>query len=358
MTLEEKLELSYYQEVAPIKPEHGITLVQDNRTQKFYVKKVLTVYSREVYIHLWRHPISNTPKIYFVAENDGELVIIEEYIPGETLEEILAKGNLREDQVIAITVGLCRIIEAFHNCNPAIINRDIKPSNIKISPDGVVKLVDMNAAKLCNTAATRDTMLIGTQGYAAPEQYGFGASSVLTDIYSIGVLMNVMLTGELPGVVLASGKLKYIITRCVELSPKNRFQSVHSLRAALLTLQGKQIENVPVTGWRKYMPPGLRNSNPVKWLLAIAGYAFLLFLTMGIIVENATPLELWINRIACTVAALGVVLFSGNYLGVQETLPLTRTPQKVIRWIAIAVVDVVIFVACVIICSVVESILF
>ena len=193
MTIEQELNLSFYQQVADIDAEHHIYLVQDVRTHKFYVKKLLTTYNAEIYRYLQKHPVVNTPRI-ILAEEDGKiLTVIEEYIPGDTLEEILEQqSTLPEDQVIEITVQLCTILADFHSCDPAIVNRDIKPSNIKISPDGIVKLLDMNAAKWSNTDAPKDTMLLGTQGYAAPEQYGFGPSSVLSDIYSVGVLMNVM----------------------------------------------------------------------------------------------------------------------------------------------------------------------
>lgn len=241
MTIQDELTLSYYKTVADINAAHEIFLVQDTRDGKFYVKKILTVFSLDVYKHLLAHPIRNTPTIYATIEDGGRLITIEEYIPGDTLEEVLAKGSLTEDQTIGIAISLCQIIEQFHNCTPPIVNRDIKPSNIKITSDGVVKLVDLNAAKPCSAEATRDTVLIGTQGYAAPEQYGFGASSVLTDIYAIGVLMNEMLTGELPGIKLANGKLRHIISRCVELSPKSRFQSVRQLRETLMALQGSEL---------------------------------------------------------------------------------------------------------------------
>ena len=139
MTIQDELTLSYYKTVADINSAHEIFLVQDTRDGKFYVKKILTVYNLNVFKHLLAHPVRNTPAIYTVVEDGSRLITIEEYIPGDTLEEILAKGSLTEDQAIGITISLCQIIEQFHNCTPPIVNRDIKPSNIKITPDGVVK---------------------------------------------------------------------------------------------------------------------------------------------------------------------------------------------------------------------------
>ena len=75
-------------------------------------------------------------------------MVIEDYIPGDTLEEILAReGSLPEAQVLDIAIQLCRILQAFYHAVPPIVNRDIKPSNIKLTEGGIVKLLDMNAAK-------------------------------------------------------------------------------------------------------------------------------------------------------------------------------------------------------------------
>lgn len=340
MTIEQELNLSYYQQVADINTEHHIHLVQDVRTQKFYVKKLLTTYNAEVYRYLQKHPVANTPKI-ILAEEDGKvLTVIEEYIPGDTLEELLERqGTLPEDQVIDITSQLCSILADFHSCTPPIVNRDIKPSNIKISPDGIVKLLDMNAAKWSNEHAAKDTVLLGTQGYAAPEQYGFGPSSVLSDIYSVGVLMNVMITGELPNNRIADGQLSKLIRKCVELSPSGRYQSITQLQDVLVGLSSKPSTSPRKKNWKKYLPPGFRNSNVVKWLFSAVGYAALIAVGLDLQVENAGIIELIINRISFTAMGLCMVLFSGNYLNVHRHFFLTRSKKRWVRWLGIGIVD-------------------
>lgn len=340
MTIEQELSLSYYQQVADINSEHHIYLVQDVRTQKFYVKKPLTTYNAEVYRYLQKHPIPNTPKIILAVEDGKILTVIEEYIPGDTLEELLEQqGTLPEDQVIEITAQLCAILADFHSCTPAIVNRDIKPSNIKISPDGVVKLLDMNAAKWSNEHAAKDTVLLGTQGYAAPEQYGFGPSSVLSDIYSVGVLMNVMLTGELPNKRIAGGQLSALIRKCVELSPSGRYQSITQLQTVLAGLSSKPSTTPKKKNWKKYLPPGFRNSNVIKWLFSAVGYSALIAVGLDLQVENAGIIELIINRISFTAMVLCMVLFTGNYLNVHRHFILTRSKKQWVKWIGIGIVD-------------------
>ncbi len=340
MSVDEALALEAYTEVAAIHESHGVFLVQERQSRKFYVKKVLHVYSLDVYRQLQRAPIPNTPRIYHAVESGGTLTVIEEYIPGDTLEEILARGTLPESRVIAISIALCDILSSFHSCSPPIVNRDIKPSNIKITPDGVVKLVDLNAAKPCRSDASRDTVLIGTQGYAAPEQYGFGPSSVLTDIYAMGVLMNVMLTGELPGVSPAFGRMRPIIAACTELTPSRRYQSAAALKAAL---QGNSQPGSGPRSWRRFLPPGFRHNNPLKWVLATIGYSLMLFLCATLETENTAPAAILLDRVGAVAAFMVVVLFSANYLDVQRYVPGAKSRNLVVRIFCIVAMDFLLF---------------
>ena len=87
---------------------------------------------------------------------------------------------------------------------------------------GYISIFDFSAAKIRSADENRDTVLIGTAGFAAPEQYGFSASTSQTDLYALGVLMNTMLTGSLPGERQVKGHLRSIISRCLMMDPKRR----------------------------------------------------------------------------------------------------------------------------------------
>lgn len=108
-----------------------------------------------------------------------------------------------------------------------IIHRDIKPSNVMLTKSGEVVLLDMNVAKWYDSEEKEDTRLLGTKDYAAPEQAGYGmkASSDKTDIYAVGILLNVMLTGKLPKEKPAQGKLWDIIERCISLDADTRYSA-------------------------------------------------------------------------------------------------------------------------------------
>lgn len=341
MTIDQELELSYYQQVADIDAEHCVYLVQDNRSKEFYVKKLLTVYNMDIYRYLQAHPIANTPKIHLLSEDNKILTVIEEYIPGETLEDILLKNKtLPEKQVHEIIAKLCVILTDFHHCTPAIVNRDIKPSNIKITSEGVVKLLDMNAAKWSKTDADKDTRLLGTQGYAAPEQYGFGPSSALSDIYSVGVLINVMLCGDFPNKRIASGPLGKVARKCVELSPSARYQSIEDLQDALdKAFVGESAIPGRKYTWRRFLPPGFRTNRPVRYIFSALGYLMILYFGLTLEVENAGAIELLLNRVFFTIMILCIVLFNGNYLGIQNKFILTKSQKRWVRWLGMAIVD-------------------
>ena len=173
------------------------------------------------------------PEIHFIADCDDRLIVVEEYVSGKTLHEVLlTEGKLSAPEVRKIFVQLAQALELLHEAG--IIHRDIKPSNIILQSDGRVKLIDFGAARLADEEKEskpkeQDTRLLGTRGYAPPEQYGFGRSDARSDIYALGKTM-----GELLG--QGSGRLRAVLDKCCRLDPAGRYQSAGELLAAL---QGK-----------------------------------------------------------------------------------------------------------------------
>lgn len=343
MVLEDELRLSYYRQIGDIDPDHGVYLMQDIRDNKVRVKKVLPVYDLGVYQYLKAHPIDHIPRIFELVEDGDVLIVIEEYIPGDTLQQILdSRGPLPKEEVIRIGIGVCQILEKLHGCAPPIVNRDIKPSNIMRTGDGVVKLLDMNAAKRYDPRREKDTVLIGTQGYAAPEQYGFGASSVLTDVYSVGVLLRVLLTGRVSGGQIPDAGLRKVVDRCTQLDPKGRYPSVRALREAL---NGLGHGPGAAAGWRRYLPPGYRSGEPLVWIVATLGYLLLFRLCFSLEVEQAGMAQTICYRVTLALAAVSMVLFSGNYLGVQSCVVLTKPKNRLLRLPGIILTDLLILMA-------------
>lgn len=228
------LPVSFYKEIATLSAEHQIYIVQHIETRKVYLKKTLKVYNLAVYEQLFKTPVRNIPRIYAMYEHDNQLTIIEEYISGDTLQEVIDLcGSVSESDAVSYSIKLCDILIALHSQTPTLIHRDIKPSNVILTEDDRIILIDMNAARQCINEKERDTRLIGTEGYAAPEQFGFGNSSCQTDIYAVGNLIKALLGLDNNSSTKVSPKLSAVINKCLEMNPKDRYQSASLLKAAL-----------------------------------------------------------------------------------------------------------------------------
>lgn len=223
-----------YEEIVQLREDRAIWLVLDKRCKKVFIKKYRQDFGLDVYESISHIQDPHIPKIIKCQEIEGILCIIEEYIPGETLQEMMDRDYIfSRNETIKIMLQLCDALECLHIRFHPIIHRDIKPSNIVISSDGILKLIDYNAARRYERGATQDTRYMGTPGYAAPEQYGFFQSDVRTDIYAMGVVLNYMLTGCHISEETASGKLGKIVKKCTRLDPSKRYDSVTDVKRDL-----------------------------------------------------------------------------------------------------------------------------
>ncbi len=240
MSDEALLELSCYSTVKALDEEGHVKLVRHVESGNLYVEKILSVYDKSIYVYLLKNPVKNMPRISAIFEGVKQLVVIEEYISGKTLAEIIREKQLNEREAVRIAKEVCDILDVLHTIPTHIIHRDVKPSNVICSEDGKVYLLDMNASKWFHTDETDDTKYIGTMGYAAPEQIGFGmkASSGKTDIYAMGMMLNVMVTGKFPKEEKVSGALGSIIEKCTELDAEERYTAAE-LAAELEKLMSK-----------------------------------------------------------------------------------------------------------------------
>lgn len=184
----------------------------------------------------------NLPRMELVREADGLVTTLEEYIQGDTLAFLLAAGSLTPKQSKEIMLQLCRGLSVLHDLG--IIHRDIKPENVILRGDTAV-LIDFDAARVEKNTGSHDTVLMGTAGYAAPEQYGFAQTDARSDIYSMGVLLNIMLTGQHPAAQLTDGCYAEVIQRCIEVNADRRYQSAAELAKALDTARSSKKQPHP-----------------------------------------------------------------------------------------------------------------
>jgi serine/threonine protein kinase len=182
------------------------------------------------YEELYRIACPHLPLIYDVVELEDGWIVLEEFIEGITVAEVMESGKYRYAGARAVIRAVCLAMEVLHQRN--LVHRDIKPENIMIGKDGRVVLIDFNAARKVS-AAKRDTVVMGTVGYASPEQLGVSKSDARADIYAVGVLLNVMLSGCHPSEKMVKGKAGRIVRRCTAVNPEERYQSAEKLAAAL-----------------------------------------------------------------------------------------------------------------------------
>ena len=184
----------------------------------------------EVYRRLLDISCRYLPAIYEAAEQNGENLVIEEFIEGDTLDFLLEGALFTPQETKQIVKQLCQGLWVLHYM--AAVHRDIKPENVILRGHDAV-LIDFDAARLHKPKAEADTQVLGTTGFAAPEQYGLSQSDARTDIYSLGVLMNVMLTGQHPSKRLAEGRMGRIIEHCTRVNPAKRYRDVLRLMEEL-----------------------------------------------------------------------------------------------------------------------------
>ena len=186
--------------------------------------------SGEVYRKLLSVSCPNLPKIMEAAEQNGMVAVLEEYIQGDSLAFLLAGACLTPAEARKITFQLCNALWVLHSLGA--VHRDIKPENVIVRGSEAV-LIDFDASRIFKNGTNQDTQILGTTGYAAPEQYGITQTDERADIYSLGVLLNIMLTGKHPSKELASGRLGRIVQKCTMVNPKKRYKSVLYLMEAL-----------------------------------------------------------------------------------------------------------------------------
>jgi len=177
------------------------------------------------------------PKLIESVHAGGKRYVVRQFFIGYPLSQPLNFGRtFKRSETIELARKLCDILQYLHSRPVPIVYRDIKPQNIVITPEGDVKLVDFDIARLYDTASGTDTVYYGTREYSPPEQFGYCQTDARTDVYAVGVLMTHMLTGspDIGGIPqLENRAMRALLTRCTQFAPKDRFPDIRSLQKAL-----------------------------------------------------------------------------------------------------------------------------
>lgn len=325
MLSEDEQLLSLYRQIRCLDNHKNISIVQHIHTKQVFIKKVLTIYDEQLYLALKASHISGTPKIFHVIKDGFTLIVIEEYIRGTLLSDYINRNGILDlDTSLHICLKLCDILSSLHSMSPPIIHRDITPFNILITSSLDVSLIDFNASKQFKKNKKKDTLLMGTQNYAAPEQFGFFQSDARTDIYALANLLNIMLTGFTPGAFLYQGTLSKVISKATSMDPNKRYPSVKRFRQLLLNPH------------YYFIPAGFRSKCPWKMITASLGYIFIGWLCFNAEFEHVYDTgSLTLYRCFTFLSALISIALCFNYMEITDRLPIARSSNIFVKSIGI-----------------------
>ena len=231
-----------------VKPECETVYVKDRQSGEFAVAKCYmdkSLLSREDEGHILsslKH--DGLPRFLGEFESETVLCVVREYVPGVTLAELLEEAPLSEPEAMTVMLQLCDILTYLHSQTPPVIHRDLKPQNIILTDGGKVKLIDFGISRMYDETAKKDTVFYGTQEFAPPEQYGFSQTDQRADLFSLGVVMGYILTGQTDldaaAAAIKNKRLSRIYRKCTDFSPRGRYASAEELKSALLRSDGKR----------------------------------------------------------------------------------------------------------------------
>ena len=223
----------------------------------------------------------------------------------------------------------------------------------------------------------RDRM--GTQGYAAPEQFGFGQTDARTDIYAMGVLLNYMLVREFPMEKLTEGKFRTIVLKCIKINPEDRYQNVDELKADICnaaeipcssmdsdknkfycaqSCKKDQAGEIPF-----YKIPGFRTGKVWKMIVAVIGYALVTVTAWSLEVHDANgkllpQSKLTLERLVVWLSQIVFIFFVCDYMGMRRDIPVVNSKNRFVRLLGYVAAEFIFLFAAAAICAILEAILF
>lgn len=363
----EKLNNNGYRFISFINEEKGLMKVSHDKTDNaVFVAKKIRAISVDIYSRLQNYRFAGIPEIFDIIRADDYMIVIEQLIDGQNLGEMIEEDRnylKHVDNIDHIIAELLNTLEELSSATPVIIHRDIKPDNIMIDNDKKVFLIDFSISRELDGDKVRDTIAMGTRGFAAPEQYGFSESDIRTDFYGLGATIKYILDNvDMDRSYLPDNeRLKLIedfTAKCMMMDKKDRFQNVREIRRFL---GYKQPEDIKVgdkktvradknrirsrkseTGNKtneidkkySYALPGFRTKKPEKMVLATFGYSLVFaFSILAGFVEvdgynGLSESEIYFINILTSILTflvlLIVIFFLFNYRGMKDSFPIVR----------------------------------
>lgn len=295
-------------------------LVKNTINNSLAIQKILPKHMYEIYEHLLNKQINHTPKIYGIKRSEDHCIILCEYIDGITLtdyinEKYVNKEYLDDSKFFKQIFALLRIVENLQK-SKTIIHRDIKPDNIMITKNNELYLIDFGSAKIYKPNDKEDTYKLGTEKYAAPEQYGFGASNKSTDIYAIGKIID-----DYTIIIKDKNlieKIKIISNKCCKIDYKDRYKNINTLYSDLFKLK---------YGFFSFSLPGYRTFDFFHMTIATTSYILLIYFCF----INTASSNFHLN-ITIFLSILLFILIFFNYLDIDRLIPFAKSKNIFIKY--------------------------
>lgn len=303
---------------------NGTSLCIYEPTHKLYIVKNVDLSYKDYYEKIAKINNPHLAKILYINYSDDSISVVREYISGDSLSDMLkANKTLTEAQAIKITAQVCEGLTELHN--QELVHRDVNPNNILITTDGNAIIIDYGIVRSFNQTKSADTVILGTPGYAAPEQFGFSQSDQRTDIYAVGVLLNVMLCGVLPNEKLYAGTYGSIVKKCIQIDSKQRYLNMTELCNALRN----QVHPVHPADKIIKQIPGIRSKRTAIVVMSVIGYLFALMFVFTDFTTIKPNFTNYLCALIYWIFILPIPLFCfGNMGGIWDKLPFTQGASK------------------------------
>lgn len=239
-----------YRPVACLKDgERQVYLVQDQDGRPAVLKvqpagREDTLRQEYELLRQLHHP--QLPRALDYLESHGREYLVREYVEGVSLYDlVMDRGPFPQSQAKAVAISLCQVLQDLHSQNPPVICRDVKPQNVVLDGNGRCHLIDLGAARRYRPDQGGDTVFLGTETTAPPEQFGYQQTDQRSDIYSLGMLLRFLLSGSYGPLAGASGTLGRIVRKCTAFDPEDRYSSA---QAVIRALEGRWLRRAGVVG--------------------------------------------------------------------------------------------------------------
>lgn len=228
--------------------EKSTYLIHSVRDGRRYILKIASASGKEslasefALLSALSHPC--IPNAIAFIEDGQKQYLIRDYVDGIPLDQFVSEfGPLSEADAVRLISRLCGVLQVLHSQQPPIIHRDIKPQNVLRTEQGGCTLIDFGIARRFDKAANNDTVCMGTQATAAPEQFGYMQTGPRSDVYSTGILLLFLLTGSCNLKAMSevnNAALRSVIRRCVRFDPADRYPTMQRLQRSLQRAQQRK----------------------------------------------------------------------------------------------------------------------